>query len=44
MVTNSRFSYKAETIKMISKMRNTIILERLYYFVKTIYQKEKSAK
>ena len=44
MVTNSRFNYRAETIKMISKMRNSIILERLYYFVKAIYQKESDAK
>ena len=40
MVTNSDYNYKSETIKVISKMRNSIILARLYYFVKAIYQKE----
>lgn len=44
MVTNSDYNYKEAMIKMISKIRNTIILERLYYVVKAIYQKESDAK
>lgn len=44
MVTNSRFNYRAEIIKMVSKMNNNKLLETLYGFVVAFYQREKSAK